>query len=385
MADLQALRDETEQRLKTISTQATQVRELVDGLRARVTAGELATGKGLSFLEVKQHTLLSYLSSLSFVALLKLHGGSLKAHPAVWQLIEDRTVLEKMKPLEQRLKYQIDKLLRTAVVGPSSKPEQPSARMITTDDPEAEAPSATGNALAAMLASDAMANPTSFGPNPEALARDLRGMEEGGGGDPEDPSGLYRVAKQMPVRYEEQGARGAARREREEQRMAARASRSRLVRDLMAQYDDRPELASASGNPERTHVDGRMARLAEDTRRFEEENFRRRAVSKRERKGLRERLVELEDEFTHLNDFAGIAGLAGEGRVERAMKRGKGKRTVLERVAAAAGEGGRDSNESPAEMAKRRRRGGDDEGVERSAPRQGKFQRAKRQIASKRR
>ncbi|KAJ2787377.1 hypothetical protein GGI15_000741 [Coemansia interrupta] len=370
MADLQALREETEQRLKTISTQATQVRELVDGLRARVADGSLATGKGLSFLEVKQHTLLSYLSNLSFVALLKLHGRSLAEHPAVWRLIEDRTVLEKMKPLEQRLKYQIDKLLRTAVVGASQPAPQPTAHLHTTDDPEAEAPSAAGNALAAMLASDAMANPTSYGPNPEALALDMRGD-----GEEDDGSGLYRVAKQMPVRYEEQGGKGAARREREEQRMAARASRSRLVRDLMAQYDDRPEVASASGNPERTHVDGRMARLAEDTRRFEEDNFRRRAVSKRERKGLRERLVELEDEFTHLNDFAGVAGLAGEGRVEKAMR--KGKRSVLERVE-------QRSNESPAERAKRRRRGGEEEGVERSAG-PGKFQRAKRQIAGKRR
>ncbi|KAJ2363168.1 hypothetical protein IW150_006810, partial [Coemansia sp. RSA 2607] len=196
MADPQTLQDETEQRLKTITAQATQVRSLIDGLRERVSSGDLATGQGVSFLEVKQHTLLSYLSNLSFVTLLKLHGQAIEGHEAVWQLIEDRTVLEKMKPLEQRLKYQIDKLLRTAV----GRPEVPApAPLATTDDPEAEPP--TNNALAAMLAADAMANPTSYGPNPSALALDTRGE------DPEDPSGVYRVAKQMPVRYEEHNDR----------------------------------------------------------------------------------------------------------------------------------------------------------------------------------
>ncbi|KAJ1948407.1 hypothetical protein FBU59_001608, partial [Linderina macrospora] len=106
--------EQVKARLATLTTNADQVRELVDKLRDRVESGELATGSGISFLEVKHHTLLSYISNLAQFSLMKLHGRQIEGHKVVNNLVEDRTVLEKMKPLEQRLKYQIDKLLRNA-------------------------------------------------------------------------------------------------------------------------------------------------------------------------------------------------------------------------------------------------------------------------------
>ncbi|KAJ1934317.1 hypothetical protein GGF37_006409, partial [Kickxella alabastrina] len=315
-------------KLDVIRTQADQVRELVDKLRERVEDGELATGDGISFLEVKHHTMLSYISNLAYLSLLKLHGKPIENHPVISHLIEDRTVLEKMKPLEQRLKYQIDKLLRGAVVaanGPSAVIKAPS-KLHTTDDPEM-APAADDSAklAAAMLGDDALTNPSAFRPNPGSLAKDIRNEDDELAAD----DGVYRAPKQVPVHYEEEGNL-AAKREKAEQRMMDRASRSRLVRDLMTQYDDRPELASASGNPARALVDTRMERLAEDASRYEEDNFKRLSMAKKERKGMRSRIVELEDEFSHLNDFAGIASLqkasSGSGSKAAILDRLKQKR-----------------------------------------------------------
>lgn len=45
-------------------------------------------------------------------------------HPFVESLVELRTLLEKMKPLEQKLKYQIDKLVRAAAAGVVEETEQ---------------------------------------------------------------------------------------------------------------------------------------------------------------------------------------------------------------------------------------------------------------------
>ncbi|KAJ2228420.1 hypothetical protein H4R99_006189 [Coemansia sp. RSA 1722] len=332
-------------KLDVISSQADQVRELVDKLRERVEEGELATENGISFLEVKHHTMFSYISNISYLSLLKLFGKTIEDHPAISHLIEDRTVLEKMKPLEQRLKYQIDKLLRSAVVASDKASVAETARapkLATTDDPEA-APVTDDSAklAAAMLNDDNLANPTAFKPNPGSLASDVRGDDD----ELTKEDGIYRAPKQVPVHYEEEGNL-ASKREKSEKRMMERASRSRLVRDLMSQYDDRPETASASGNPDRALVDSRMERLAEQTARYEEDNFKRVSMKKKERKGMRTRLVELEDEFTHLNDFAGIASLqkasAGSGAKAAILDRLKQKR----------------DNESPAEKAQRRRRGG---------------------------
>ncbi|KAI9472800.1 Sas10/Utp3/C1D family-domain-containing protein, partial [Coemansia mojavensis] len=250
---------EMDKKLDTVSQQADQVRELIDGLRERVADGSLNTTSGLSFLEVKHHTMLSYLSNLSFLALLKLHGRKLQGHEIIKSLIEDRTVLEKMKPLEQRLKYQIDKLLQTAITSEATQEQ-----LGTTDDPE--------------KAPDALADPSAFKPNPSQLAKDIREEDQIA-----MESGVYRAPKQTPVHYEDNAV---DQREREEQRLMERASRSRLVQDLMAEYDDRPEKSTASGNPSVGIHDSRMERLATERARYEEENFTRLAMNKKERKGL---------------------------------------------------------------------------------------------------
>lgn len=83
----------------------------------RIESKEIDTSKGLSFLEVKYHILLEYITNLSLIMYRKLNGESIQDHGAIMSLIEQRTILEKMKPVEQKLKYQIDKLVRAAVVG----------------------------------------------------------------------------------------------------------------------------------------------------------------------------------------------------------------------------------------------------------------------------
>lgn len=79
--------------------------------------------EGISLLDVKNELLLSYLQNLVFLILLKLRARKgdqqeTDLHPqdeVVQKLVELRIYLEKgVRPLESRLKYQIDKILRTA-------------------------------------------------------------------------------------------------------------------------------------------------------------------------------------------------------------------------------------------------------------------------------
>jgi U3 small nucleolar ribonucleoprotein protein LCP5 len=78
--------------------------------------------EGISLLDVKNELLLSYLQNLVFLILLKLRarssGESDQLHPqdeVVQKLVELRVYLEKgVRPLENRLKYNIDKIIRTA-------------------------------------------------------------------------------------------------------------------------------------------------------------------------------------------------------------------------------------------------------------------------------
>jgi U3 small nucleolar ribonucleoprotein protein LCP5 len=79
--------------------------------------------EGISLLDVKNELLLSYLQNLVFLILLKLRSrtssnGDTNLHPqdeVVQKLVELRIYLEKgVRPLETKLKYNIDKVLRAA-------------------------------------------------------------------------------------------------------------------------------------------------------------------------------------------------------------------------------------------------------------------------------
>ena len=84
------------------------------GIQAR--KGDLCTEQGLSYLKAKHLLLLHYCQCLVFYVLLKLEDRSVKDHPAVLRLVEIRTYLEKLRPLEARLQPQVDKLLRAVTV-----------------------------------------------------------------------------------------------------------------------------------------------------------------------------------------------------------------------------------------------------------------------------
>ena len=64
--------------------------------------------------------LLSYCTNLSFYLLLKAEGRSVKSHPVIKNLVMLRTMLEKLRPLEKKLSYQINKLLKAAELGPET-------------------------------------------------------------------------------------------------------------------------------------------------------------------------------------------------------------------------------------------------------------------------
>ncbi|CAH0603062.1 unnamed protein product [Chrysodeixis includens] len=107
--------------LKEMNMNVQQVSQLVDNMLVRVKSGELSTDKGLSFLEMKYQMLLSYLINLTYMVLRKCSGEKIESDPTIDRLIEIRTVLEKIRPIDSKLKYQIDKLVKTAVIGGTSE------------------------------------------------------------------------------------------------------------------------------------------------------------------------------------------------------------------------------------------------------------------------
>ncbi|KAI8597226.1 hypothetical protein EDD21DRAFT_311086 [Dissophora ornata] len=266
--------------LKELSTMLKEIETKLKPTIEKLQTKEIDTSKGLSFLEVKYHILLEYITNLSLVMYRKLNGQSVQEHPALISLIEQRIILEKMKPVEQKLKYQIDKLVRAAVVGRQ----------------EGEAQMAAGGK------SLVCADPLAFKPNPKNLVLDNTGNDDGDAQDEDQEedgekssAGLYRAPKMAPVHFEEDSS-AVAKRLKYQARLQARAAKSRVMKDLVSEFDDRPEEMSLSNDG--VHFGMGMDDKQLEREKYEEENFTRTMLSKKELNRLRKGAIpRFENEF----------------------------------------------------------------------------------------
>ena len=186
---------------------------------------------GISLLGLKNDLLLSYMHNITLLALARLHGKSLTAAsvgtgsgngeqeetPAssvssgsnrvrkllVERMVQERVVLEKVKPLEVRLRYQIDKLIKKA----ENADRQGDA---AADDEigNGGCSVALGIVHLACLTLPCWTDPLAFKPNPMGLMnRDGSGSEaedgdeEGTSRKGASSSGIYRPPRLAPLPY----------------------------------------------------------------------------------------------------------------------------------------------------------------------------------------
>jgi hypothetical protein len=92
--------------------------ESVAGQRKQASDGK---SNLMTFCEVKSQLLLNYLTNLSFYCLLKVKGLSIRDHPVIEQLAKVKILLDKLKPVELRLKPQIETVLKSSTQQSSGK------------------------------------------------------------------------------------------------------------------------------------------------------------------------------------------------------------------------------------------------------------------------
>ncbi|KAF2996488.1 hypothetical protein E8E13_005182 [Curvularia kusanoi] len=166
--------------------------------------------EGISLLDVKNELLLSYLQNLVFLILLKLRarssGESAQLHPqdeVVQKLVELRIYLEKgVRPLENRLKYNIDKIIRSAddaarrTAQANSAAVKKPARKDTGSDDDSDAESVAGSDQTGE-SEDEMA----YAPNKAAVLRAKTEEQQPSSARDRDAQkdGIYRPPKITPM------------------------------------------------------------------------------------------------------------------------------------------------------------------------------------------
>jgi len=296
------------------------VRGVVKALHERVSAGELDTEEGISLLSAKNRVMLQYLQSLVLLSAHNMLGHSQTEHERPEQpfsstsrdprgsgagdrvdaLVEGRVVLEKIKSMEGKMKYQIDKLVRLSKDTSSNAAEN---------------------------------DPLAFKPNPEALMQQENGDEDGGNdsdGDAQDRGAVYRPPKLAPMPYTE------PQKSKDKRRGPLPTALSSL-----AQMDlSMPHTESTSGLGSTPALMSNRAKELHRMTEFEEDNMTRLVMKKKDAKrrrqdeadialggvggsmGRRGRSGGLEDEFGDILRSVGRSrtGVVGDGYEELRQK-----------------------------------------------------------------
>ncbi|CAK9186575.1 unnamed protein product [Ilex paraguariensis] len=222
-----------------------------------VKADHFSTADGISYLEAKHLLLLNYCQSLVYYLLRKAKGFSIEGHPVVQSLVEIRLFLEKIRPIDKKLQYQIQKLTR--VTGSA-------ADKGGLSDKEGDSTQKTEDLL-------------KYRPNPDLLVSKANTTSE--------DAGVYRPPKFAPASMEEdkmsRHEKNALRKEKETLRQARQSA---YVRELMDDLEGRPEEVREIVGTESRELTKYMAKMEERTQR-EEELFIRAPLTKLEKKKMK--------------------------------------------------------------------------------------------------
>ncbi|EAX89973.1 hypothetical protein TVAG_091630 [Trichomonas vaginalis G3] len=93
--------------LKKIIQSANEVHGIFQKVNTKVQNDTAASVDGISLLQVRNHCLVEYLESLASYGATRCRGGELK--DPIDKLVTNRCIIEKIKPLEKQLQYQINK------------------------------------------------------------------------------------------------------------------------------------------------------------------------------------------------------------------------------------------------------------------------------------
>ncbi|KAF2069251.1 hypothetical protein CYY_009430 [Polysphondylium violaceum] len=280
--------------LEEFKVKIAEIKTTILPILEKVKNNQIPTSKGISFLETKYHLLLSYCLNITYFLMIKSSGVSIKDHPVVDQLVKIRVMIEKMKPLDKKLKYQIEKLLKNASTGTIG---------VSEDDP------------------------LRFKPNLGSLKKSSKRQQDDSDDDQDQDdqeqsqmlsnAGIYQAPKY--------GSRGGiideedkiSRQKEKKKRDQIKATKSNMAQFIQEQYGDTPL-------EESDFIDGSNKPIEEELerKRYEEDNFTRLLVSKKDRKLEAQKKKKLSDGLDDIGDFNDLSGLMDdEDREEKENKK----------------------------------------------------------------
>jgi hypothetical protein len=276
--------------------------------KVKASVGEIGVAAGQSgddvvdYLECKQQILLAYCQNLVFYLMLKAQGRSVKEHPVMNQMLELRYVLEKMRPIDGKLHYQIDRLIKLS----------------TLDEKEAELASLRPNPLALLAKDDDDDDDNDEEEEEEDDGNDDDEEDENEDEDNEDDDDRgkgkkvrrqdreekYRAPRMAAVPFKE-SENEQQRREKRLLKARRRLKNSEILDALREEFSSAPEYSSSTGVSGMSGEAKRLAAEEQERRDYEEDRFVRMTMSRKDKHSIKRRQAEAQriDNMNEIGDF----------------------------------------------------------------------------------
>jgi U3 small nucleolar ribonucleoprotein protein LCP5 len=286
---------------------------------------------GVDFLDVKNSLLLSYLIDLTLYLKAKLTGKT-PGTATMKRLLEMKVVLDKLRGLDKKLRYQIDKLLQAETASTyvtevhaqpkaSQQPEddplqyRPDPKAFDDDDDDDDSSQNAGNANRSYGDDD---DDQSGEDDDEleaakrtiAISKSNKKVNKKGDDGGEDNDGVYRAPRHTAMPYLlDKEDKEATREKRERRRMRI----SELASSLRHEYGDAPEQEDYHGGTaafgKQAVAAKKFAKFQEEKTKFEEDYMMRLTTTRKEKK---ERKQLIRNQGSNLNGIADLGNLARE-------------------------------------------------------------------------
>lgn len=258
----------------------------VKALLEKMKNNELPTENGISLFDLKNKMFLSYLVDLTDVFFTKLRGESIAERTGTLErLVEERTVLEKIRPIEHKLKYQVDKLMKVLNTG-----------AIDQNDPMNLKPnfSSIANGEEGEEGGDIM--------NLDDVDDDESDVKNHNMADGKKSSngGVYVPPRLAQMKFEDEHDRKSKALEHAKKR----AMNSSIIKELRREFDDAPEEEYGS----MLHQKSGIGKFLKEKKRFEEDNFIRINLTKKQKAAERKMATinSIADDVTRFEDISAL-------------------------------------------------------------------------------
>ena len=284
--ELLSLVEELKEKISELKHKIIPIRELEKKLQDETKTSGIDDDI-IHYLDVKNQMLIAYCLNLCFYLAMRCEGKSVKDHPVMRQLLELRYVMEKLRPMDGKLKHQIDRLVNAANVKDS---DQSSFGL--------------------------RPNPNAFIDKEGASDDSDSGIEDSGHSDDKvskekktaSSDDIYRPPKiaAAPYRLEESREDKEA---RKLQRKRNKLKNSAIFESLQEEFGSAPEQSSSTGMEGMGTADAKALQKEIDERnKFEEERMIRLTMTRKEKQSLKRRQREANklDRLTDLGDIGGL-------------------------------------------------------------------------------